>query len=115
METLVKINIKSVDIDTICGKFSEYVYEFDNIGVIDFEYYNDYMRVFVDFVFCLVDTDIKCIEILDSDYEQIRTIEALQLENRLRNIVSEYNKSKMTDEQKAAEIEYRNMIMFERF
>lgn len=115
METLVNINITSIDIDTICNKFSKHVYDFDSIGVIDFEYFNDYLRVFVDFGFCLIDTDIKCIEILDSEYEQIRTIEALQLENRLRNIVSEYNKSKMTGEQKAEELEYRNMIMFDRF
>lgn len=115
METLIINIINKNEIDTIKRHFLRFLDDFDTIGVSDYEYSSDNLRVFVDFGFCLNEIDIKKIEVLDADYDEIDTHEALDLKDELRDIVAEYNKeSYMTDAKKKEEQEYIDMIIFDR-
>lgn len=114
MEAKVKIDITKEQVEKVQKDFNRYVSNFSDMGVSDYEYSDDTVRVFVDFGFCLREVDIKKIEILNDDYEDIHSENALALRRFIEKVIADYNKEEENREQKEAdELAHRNYVMFD--
>lgn len=113
---IVQTDITNAELAVVKSSFSRYVSDFSSMGVSDFEHSVGNLRVFVDFGFCLREVDIKKIEILNDDYEEIYSENALALRRFIEQEVADYNKEEENREQKEAdELAHRNYVMFETY
>lgn len=87
MEAKVKIDITKGQLTKVQKDFSRFVSDFSDMGISDYEYSDDTVRVFVDFSFCLREVDINKIEILDDDYEPIHSENALALRRFIEEVI----------------------------
>lgn len=109
----VKIDIAKRQVEKVQKDFKCYVSNFSDMGISDYEYSDDRLRVFVDFDFCLREVDIKKIEILDDNYEEIHSDNALALRRFIKQEIADYNKEEENRDQKEAdELAHRNYVMF---
>lgn len=107
------IDITQKQLDKVQKDFSRFVADFSDLGVSDYEYSDDTVRVFVDFDYCLCEVDIKKIDILDNDYEDIHSENALAIRCFIEKIVADYNEDQDNLEKRLSEeSEYRNYVMF---
>lgn len=113
---VLNTSITDVQLSKIKNDFSRVVSGFSNLGVSNYECFEGDVRVFVDFGFCLREVDIDKIEILDEDYEEIYSENALALRRFIKQEIADYNKEEENREQKEAdELAHRNYVMFETY
>lgn len=104
----------TTQLEKIKKDFNRVVSDFSDMGVSDYEYSDDKIRVFVDFGFCLREVDIKDIEILNSDYDPIETEKTIELKQFIKETIADYNEGQESLETRIAEEqEHKNYIMFE--
>lgn len=112
METITQDTLKKSNVEKIQRDFSRFVHDFSDIGVLDYEYTDDKVCVFVDFDYCLRELVIKNIEILDNDYEPIHNKYTLTLRCFFEEIVADYNRDQDNLEKiLSEETEYRHYVM----
>jgi len=118
MEILTTNMINTVSYITIEKKFSQFVDEFHDMGINDFDELVDGVRVCVDFDTIHINgLKIKSIEITDWDNDEpIDNEYSFTLRQSIRNKVTEYNNTPLiTEDSLQSERNFRDMIMNDRW
>ena len=89
MKTIAKSHIGKIQRD-----FRRFVSDLSDTPISDYEYSDDKVSVFVDFDYCLREIVIKNIEILDNDYEEIYSENALAIRHFIEQEIADRNYAK---------------------
>lgn len=109
----ITMNSNKNIIKTITNDFYRSVQSFADMGVSDYEYSGNCLRVFVDFSLCMGEIYIEAIDVLTEEYETIDNSFSLELRNQIRSIIKDYNAYRSDLESRyEEEIEYRNSLVF---
>jgi len=83
--------IRKSQLEKVKKDFTRFVDGFTDMGVSDYEYTTDNIRVFVDFdILPLNRIELKSVEVLNSDYDMLEEDTAV-LKSYVRPIIKSYN------------------------